>query len=144
MVVYEVGLITNGLPVITQSYHETIRGDSIVRSGFFTALQSFAEEAFADITEEFKMRKYVVYLKRTDWGKEVNTTSILYALCSKESRSGPIKQCLNSLSEKINEYDYPVNGAIDTSIFAKLKPVIDEIFEDQRHRPYDRAKKLFG
>lgn len=144
MVVYEVGLISNGLPIITQSYHETIRGDSIIRSGFFSALQSFAEEAFADITEEFKMRKYVVYLKRTDWGKEVNTTSILYALCSKESRSGPIKQCLNTLAEKIMEYEYPSAGAIDTSLYNELRPTIDEIFEDQRHRPYDRAKKLFG
>ena len=142
MVVYEVGLISNGLPLFIRSYHDEIQSDSLIRSGFFQALQSFAEEAFADVTEEFKMKRYVVFLKRVYWGK--NTTSILYALCSKKTRATPVQQSLAKLAKIIEGTEYSEEVVDSDHYEEKFAPNIDEIFEDLRHRPYDRAKKLFG
>ena len=140
MVVLEVGVIFNGLPVFRVDYHQEVKGDPTLRSGMFMAIQLFAKEAFADHTEELRLKNFVVCMIPIT-GK--GTEFILYAVSNKETRStDTIRLALKQIDKKLMDIEKEIDTA-DTDENTFLLPVFGDVFKDLRLRKLDRAKKLF-
>ena len=85
MAVLEVGLIHEGLPVFKIDFHLEVKGDATLRSGLFSAIQSFAKEAFGDETEELRLKNLTICLKTIHLydGRDI----ALYAVADKDSHN---------------------------------------------------------
>ncbi|MFW9995321.1 MAG: hypothetical protein ACFFD4_25010 [Candidatus Odinarchaeota archaeon] len=146
MTVLEVGLISEGLPVIKRDYQELagVKVDPVIKSGLFSAINAFTREVFGDSTEELKLKKFVISIRPVEMGEG---SLFLYAISDKASKSKPVADALEKLSLKIavaiKESSLRVNS-VDPSSFESFALVIDEEMKDLRLRPADRAKKLFG
>ncbi len=140
MVVLEVGVIFNGLPVFRVDYHQEVKGDPTLRSGMFTALQLFAKEAFADDTEELRLKNFVIcVIPITDKG----TDFILYAVSNKETKStDTVRSALKKVDKKLMDIEKEIDTA-DTDENTFLLPIFGDVFKDLRLKKLDRAKKLF-
>jgi len=69
MAVIEAGLIVNGMPIIRSVYYPYEKEvDPFIRTGLFTAIQTFAATAFDDEAEEMKLKRYSIIIKDLDPG----------------------------------------------------------------------------
>lgn len=148
MAVLEVGVIHEGLPIYKHDYHQEVKGDATLRSGLFSAIQSFAREAFGEETEELRLKNLIICLKsfKLPDGKEVS----LYAVADKETRSiDPVKNSLQKAGEKIcdlmnNDPEKMKLSTIEPGKNLFLESVFENEFKDLRLRPAERARRLFG
>ena len=148
MAVLEVGIIHEGLPIFKRDYHLEVKGDATLRSGLFSAIQSFAKEAFGDETEELRLKNLIICLKTVSLpdGKDV----ALYAVSDKDTRSiDPVRNALvrvgNTIIEKMNEEGQKVEiSTIEPEKNEILSPIFENEFKDLRMKPAERAKRLFG
>lgn len=144
MAVLEVGVILEGLPVFRADYHAEVKGDATLRSGLFSAIQSFAKEAFGDETEELRLKNLTICLKTITLPYEVDIA--LYAVADKDTRAlDPVRNALIKVGEKIVELcaDQKLS-TMEPAKNAHLRPVFDGEFKDLRMRPAERARRLFG
>ena len=146
MAVLEVGMIHEGLPIFKIDYHMEVKGDATLRSGLFSAIQSFAKEAFGDETEELRLKNLTICLKSIELpdGKAIT----LYAVADKDSRNiDPIKNSLIKTGQNLKNQMSQENTTISTMEPAKnevFRSVFEEEFKDLRMRPAERARRLFG
>ena len=146
MAVLEVGLIHEGLPIFKIDFHLEVKGDATLRSGLFSAIQSFAKEAFGDETEELRLKNLTICLKTVhlDDGRDI----ALYAVADKDSHNiDPIKNSLIKAGEQIRKMLTDGQHKLSTIEPDKndvFKPVFENEFKDLRMRPAERAKRLFG
>lgn len=64
MVIFELGIVNNGVPIISKQYYKEhgMSVDPLLRGGFLSALDSFATEVFADEMESFSMKNFKIVL----------------------------------------------------------------------------------
>ena len=146
MAVLEVGMIHEGLPIFKIDFHLEVKGDATLRSGLFSAIQSFAKEAFGDETEELRLKNLTICLKTVhlDDGRDI----ALYAVADKDSHNiDPIKNSLMKTGEQIRKMIVDGQHKLSTIEPDKndvFKPAFENEFKDLRMRPAERAKRLFG
>ena len=142
MVVFEVGAILEGIPVVKTSYHADLsKGDSALRSGLFSAIQSFAREAFGDETEELRLKNFVVCMKTISLSKGLNL--VFYAIADKETRS--IKAVRKALTKVIKQLNLLTQkpSTMKAGANAYVQSILDDEFKSLRMRSRDRARQLF-
>ena len=147
MAVLEVGVIHEGLPIYKHDYHLEVKGDATLRSGLFSAIQSFAKEAFGDETEELRLKNLIICLKTFNLpdGKDV----ALYAVADKDTRSiDPVRNSLTRVGEKMQalmkETSFKLSTIEPEKNSISLSPLFEHEFKDLRMRPAERARRLFG
>ncbi len=145
MAVLEVGIIYEGLPVFKIDFHFEVKGDATLRSGLFSAIQSFAKEAFGDETEELRLKNLTICLKTIQLhdGRDI----ALYAVADKDSHNiDPIKNSLLKIGEIIKKMvaDGSLLSTIEPNKNNVFKPAFENEFKDLRMKPAERAKRLFG
>jgi len=145
MAVLEVGIIHEGLPVFKIDFHLEVKGDATLRSGLFSAIQSFAKEAFGDETEELRLKNLTICLKTFHLhdGRDI----ALYAVADKDSHNiDPIKNSLIKTGEQIKKMvsEGALLSTIEPAKNDIYKPAFENEFKDLRMRPAERAKRLFG
>ena len=147
MAVLEVGVNHEGLPIFKHDYHLEVKGDATLRSGLFSAIQSFAREAFGDETEELRLKNLIICLKSFTLpdGKDVS----LYAVADKDTRSiDPVRNSLIKVGEKIlimmEETSFTLSTIEPDKNAIKISPIFEDEFKDLRMRPAERARRLFG
>jgi hypothetical protein len=141
--VIEVGAILDGLPVFRIDFHQEVKGDAALRSGLFSAIQSFAKEAFGDETEELRLKNLTICMKTVNVeGRDV----ALYAVADRDTRSiDPVRSALQKIGTKLIEIGQKQKiNTLEPNKNAFLRPIFDEYFKDLRMRPEERARRLFG
>lgn len=145
MAVLEVGIIHEGLPVFKIDFHMEVKGDATLRSGLFSAIQSFAKEAFGDETEELRLKNLTICLKTVTLsdGRDI----ALYAVADKDSHNiDPIKNSLIKTGDQIKQMitDGSFLSTIEPAKNDVFRSIFENEFKDLRMRPAERAKRLFG
>ncbi|MHA2296161.1 MAG: hypothetical protein ACXAEU_15895 [Candidatus Hodarchaeales archaeon] len=146
MTVLEVGLISEGLPVIKRDYQKLsgVQVDPVIKSGLFSAINAFTREVFGDTTEELKLKKFVICIKQVEMSEG---SLFLYAIADKSTKTKPVTIALEKLSQTIAVLVKEENlrlSSVDPSSYDPIGERIDEEMKDLRLKPADRAKKLFG
>ncbi|MBD3230169.1 MAG: hypothetical protein GF329_18465 [Candidatus Lokiarchaeota archaeon] len=143
MVIYELGLTKSGVPLISKQYYEehNMAVDPVLRSGFLSALNSFAEQAFSDEIESFTMKNFRIVLLTYN-KDELSVTS--YCIGDKNLNLKVTKKALTKILDKfINKFGIKKLPK-DLSKFDNFLPVFDEILGDFAKKPEDRLKSIFG
>ena len=146
MAVIEVGIIVDGLPVFQIDYHieanhDAKLADPALRSGLFSAIQSFAQDAFSDDLDELRLKNITITIKT---GNIQGQGLALYAVADKDTRSmDSVRDALSKVSNRV-----VADGRfLDTLQPAKnlyLRDYFDKEFRDLRMKPAERARRLFG
>ncbi|MHA1268998.1 MAG: hypothetical protein ACTSPY_04355 [Candidatus Helarchaeota archaeon] len=146
MVIYELGIINSGVPLISKQYYEehSMSVDPILRSGFLSALNSFAAQAFSDEIESFNMKNFKIVLFTHKIGDGDSGNIISYCIGDKKLNLKLAKKALTRIMEEfINKFgssDLPN----DLNEFDAFIPIFDEILGDLVKKPEDRLKSIFG
>jgi hypothetical protein len=141
--VIEVGVIVTGLPVFQVDYQKEAGklGDPTLRSGLFSAIQSFAKDAFSDQMDELRLKNLTIAIKAVDVGKQ---PIALYAVADKETRSiDSVRDALQKVADKIAEDDHELD-TLEPSRNDYLRDYFEKEFKDLKMRPAERARRLFG
>ncbi len=127
--VFEVGLITEGIPIIRRQYFksEDLFVNPILVGGFLSSIQSFdlysMEEA---IPQSFQVADYIVRLHRFTCGRTKNKF-LLYVVCQVSTEQ--IRKSIIDLAEVLQTFDnILLNWNLDTESLSNLNPVFDEKF----------------
>ena len=141
LTVIEVGIILHGLPIFRADYHAEVKGDPALRSGMFSAIQSFAKEAFGDETEELRLKNLTIcFITINIAGNE----AVVFAVAGKATKNvGPVRSALNKVASKLLAIDAQFN-TLQPEKNEFVRPIFEEYFADLRMRPAERAKRLFG
>jgi len=141
MAVVEVGIIMDGLPVFRIDYHQEVKGDPALRSGMFSAIQSFAKEAFGDETEELRLRNLTILMETVSIA---GRDAVIFAVAGKGTKNiNPVRSALKKVANKLILMNTQINTLMpDKNEF--IRPIMEEFFSDLRLRPAERAKRLFG
>lgn len=126
--VYEVGIIRGGIPIVRKQYIESsaTSTDSMLIGGILDALINFVNETFRDSAEEFKMANYHVYIERVVLCKE---KLLMYALCGTGKESGPVRNALAAIVERLSRDSWTDKikfSNLNAAQYTVLYPVIDE------------------
>jgi hypothetical protein len=125
-VIYEIGLIKEGLPYIRRQYSETddLQNNPVLLGGFLAAIQQFVETTFNDLPSFLQMSKYVAYFHSLEW---VSRNTLLYAICHRKSEPNEVKTTLNAISTKLQEFNDLIDrNYVDTEELETLNPIFDE------------------
>ena len=135
MLIREVGIIFNGIPVVYTSYHRASKDstDLICSSGVMTGLLTFAECLIQPI-EYFESNNYTIVFKKAKmqdyWGKEQNLFAFL--IIDKDERLEKyLNKTIHPILEKLLENfisEYQGTKITNTIKFAPFKKTIDRIF----------------
>ncbi len=143
MAVIESGLIVNGIPIVRSEYAPSEKfGDPFIRIGLFTAIQSFAAQAFGDEAEEMKFKKYVIAIRDLNPGEKAPI--LIYAVAERGTDISEMQNRLENISRKINLVEIIFNSPVNTKEIQKVKNTIDKEMQDLKLTPADRAKFVFG
>ena len=114
MVVYEVGIITEGgLPILNVNLRlEGQKADPALQAGFLTALQQFVGSAFSDETRSFIMKRYNIFLMKIELEAE-NEEAHIYAVGDKKARE--------KINEKLDDLIFTDDGKYYAPNPEKLK-----------------------
>ncbi|TFF88715.1 MAG: hypothetical protein EU549_02480, partial [Promethearchaeota archaeon] len=126
MVIYELGLTRAGIPLVSKQYYEehNMSVDPVLRSGFLSALNSFAEQAFSDEIESFTMKNFrIVLLSFTK--KDHSITS--YCIGDKNLNLKVTKKALTKILDKFIKKFGIKKLPSDLSKYDCFLPVFDEI-----------------
>ncbi|NPE09716.1 MAG: hypothetical protein GNW80_15645, partial [Asgard group archaeon] len=143
MAVIEAGLIVNGMPIIRSVYYPDEKEvDPFIRTGLFTAIQTFASKAFDDEAEEMKLKRYSLIIKDLDPGS--NEQLLLYSVAEKGTDVSEVKKRLANLEKKLDLDRVILDSPVMTSELKQIKKMIDKELKDLCLKPADRAKGVFG
>lgn len=143
MAVIESGLIINGIPIVRSEFAPSDKfGDPFIRIGLFTAIQSFAAQAFSDQAEEMKFKKYVIAIRDLNPGEK--TPILLYAVAERGTDISEMQNRLLNISKKINLAKILFDNPVNIKEIQKVKEIIDHEMQDLKLTPADRAKFVFG
>lgn len=143
MVIIESGLIINGLPIIRSEYYpKEIGVDPFIQTGLFTAIQSFASDAFMDEVEEMKFKRYSILIK--DLEPLTHEQKILYIIAEKGTDLSEAKKRLAALAKKLDLENTIYDTPTMTNELKAVKKEIDDYLKDLAIKPADRAKSVFG
>jgi hypothetical protein len=147
MVVYEVGIITEGgLPIITVNLRlEGQKADPALQAGFLTALQQFVSSTFSDETQSFIMRRYNIFLMKVRLDAE-NEEALVYAVGDKKASEKEVRKHLKVIGERVQEMFPSLHdpSISESQLMTEIKVLIEQEFEDLKQKPVERARKLFG
>ena len=143
MAVIEAGLIINGIPVVRSEYYSVEKlGDPFIRTGLFTAIQTFAAKAYSDEVSEMQFRKYVISIHDLNPGEKA--PMLLYAVAERGTDVSEIKKRLKNISKKVDLERTIFDSPVMTNEIKKVKKTIDKEMQDLSLKPADRAKFVFG
>jgi hypothetical protein len=144
MAVIESGLIVNGMPIIRSEYYPAnYNVDPFLRTGLFTAIQTFASKAFSDQPEEMRLKKYILLVK--DFKINDSTgQQLLYVIVEKGTDLGEVRKRLANLRKKLDLSDIIFDAPVMTQQLKEVRDTIDRELNDLCLKPADRAKKIFG
>ena len=143
MAVIESGLIVNGIPLIRSEYYPAEKYvDPFIRTGLFTAIQTYAAKAFRDEAEEMRFKKYIIVIK--DLNPHQNEPLLLYAVVERGTDVSEVKKRLANLERKLDVHDLIFDTPVITSEFQGMKEIIDKELRDLCMTPADRARFIFG
>ncbi|MHA2294443.1 MAG: hypothetical protein ACXADA_00420 [Candidatus Hodarchaeales archaeon] len=136
--VVEVGLICEGLPVVRRDYAELAgeEVDPVIKSGLFTALNSFTQQIFSDEAEELKLKRFTICIKILEVPDKSYT--FLYAVVDTEKskiRIKAVKEALNRLTLSSIELLMKQESFLDVSRNHLLLEEIDR--EMKNYRPVE-------
>ena len=146
MVIYELGIIKAGVPLVSKLYYKehSIPVDPVLRSGFLSALNSFASQAFADEIESFTMKNFRIVLLSREIIIDKPTNLISYCIGDKKLNLKLAKKALNRvLDEFLALYDIK-NLPANLNEYNKFLQILDDIIGDFAKKPEDRLKSIFG
>ena len=144
MAVIEVGAIVDGLPVYQIDFHKEAgkMGDVTLRSGLFSAIQSFAQDAFADEMDELRLKNLTICVKTAVVGTE--QTIALYAVADKDTRSiDAVRDALTKVATRI-ESDHSPLSTLEPNKNYYLREYFEKEFKDLKMSQAERARRLFG
>lgn len=124
---FEVGAILEGIPVVRIHYSEELEEkSSILRTGLFAAIQTFAKEAFRDETEELRLQNYTICLQTMPLFKDINLT--LYAIADKGKKyNKAVRSALKNVIKRLEKLTQkPMN--LKNSANAILRSIFEEEF----------------
>jgi len=143
MAVIESGLIINGIPVVRSEYYPVEKfGDPFIRTGLFTAIQTFAAKAFQDEVKEMKFKKYVIVIRDLNAGEEMPI--LLYSVAERGTDISEIKKRLQNIQKKINITERILDSPVMNNETVRVKKIVDKEMQDLSLKPADRAKFVFG
>lgn len=143
MAIIESGLIINGLPIIRSEYYPKETGvDPLIQTGLFTAIQSFASDAFMDEVEEMKFKRYAILMK--DLEPLSHEQKILYVIAEKGTDFTEAKKRLAIITKELDLENVIIDSPTMTNELKEIKKVIDAQLKDLALKPADRAKSVFG
>ena len=143
MAIIESGLIINGLPIIRSEYYpKDTKIDPLIQTGLFTAIQSFASDAFMDEVEEMKFKRFTILMK--DLEPDSHEQKILYVIAEKGTDFTEAKKRLEALAKDLDLENTILDSPTMTTELQQIKKAIDEQLKDLALKPADRAKSVFG
>ena len=126
--VFEVGLISEGIPIIRRQYlkSEDMYVNPFLVGEILSSIQSFDLHAVEEIPQLIQIEDYMVNLHRFKCGRRENLF-LLYVICQVSTEQ--IRKSLTDLAIELQTFDnILVNWYIDTEALRNLDPVFDEIF----------------
>lgn len=147
MVIYELGLLNCGLPLISKQYYEEYnkKVDPLLRGGFLSALNAFAEEVFSDQIDSFTLKNFKIVLLCKPFNPSKQETIISYCIGDTKLKLETAKKALTKvLEEFIIKYAHLESLKVDLKVFDDFLPVFDEVVGDLAKKPADRLKSVFG
>jgi hypothetical protein len=144
MAIIESGIIINGMPVIRSEYYPSeFKVDPFLRTGLFTAIQTFASKAFSDEAEEMRLKKYTLLIK--DLNKKSDLDQLmLYLVVERGTDLVEIRKRLNIIYEKIDIDKIVIDRQVNEGELSEIKSTIDVELKDLCMKAEDRAKSVFG
>ncbi len=127
--VFEVGLLTEGIPIIRRQYFksEDMFANPILVGELLSPIQSFdINNTEEKIPQSFQVSDYVVNLHRFACGRRKNQF-LLYVICQVSTEK--IREAIIDLATDLQTFDnILLNWNIDTESLRNLNPVFDEKF----------------
>ncbi len=127
--VFEVGLITEGIPIIRRQYFksEDLFVNPILIGGFLSSIQSFDLYSKEEVIPQlFQVADYMVSLHRFTCGRN-KEQFLLYVICQVSTER--IRKSLIDLATDLQTYDNILaNWNIDTESLRNLNPIFDSKF----------------
>jgi hypothetical protein len=126
--VFEVGLISEGIPIIRRQYFksEDMYVNPFLVGEILSSIQSFDLHDVEEIPQLIQVADYIVNLHRFRCGRRENLF-LLYVICQVSTEQ--IRKSLTDLAIELQTFDnILVNWYIDTEALRNLDPVFDEIF----------------
>ncbi|MFX1298219.1 MAG: hypothetical protein ACFFD2_25615 [Promethearchaeota archaeon] len=142
--IYELGILHHGIPLISRQYYEEYKVDPLLRGGFLSALNSFAEEVFSDEIDSFNMKNFKIIVLSQPFA---NTSERIFSYCIGGRKISPkvAKRALIRILEEFNQkYSHLKTLACDLAIFEEFLPILDEILGDLARSTDERARSVFG
>ena len=147
MVIYELGIINNGVPLISNQYYEeyNLSVDPMLRGGFLSALNSFAEEVFSDSIESFSLKNFKIILFTHPFRESSSSRVIYYIVGDKKVNLKIATKALTRVAEAFTKiFSYMETLSSDLSCYYDFSNIINGILGDLTKKPEDRLKSVFG
>ncbi len=151
MRIYEIGLVKEGIPLVSVHYSSSGSGDidDISKGALISSLISYAESVMSSV-EYFESDKYAMIFKK---GKMMTANSGLSSLLafviadrkrdiSEKSKKRVIELLTTILDEFVKRYKGTDTSSIDQ--FEEFKPFITEILGDLTKSLDDKFSSLFS
>lgn len=145
MVIFELGIINSGVPLVSKQYYEehSMPVDPVLRSGFLSALNSFATQAFSDEIESFSMKNFRIVLLSREI-KNASENIISYCIGDKKLNLKLAKQALTRILDEFIESYGQDKIKRELSEYDRFLPIFDDILGDLAKKPEDRLRSIFG
>ncbi len=147
MVIYELGLLNCGLPLISKQYYKeyNMNVDPLLRGGFLSALNAFAQEVFSDQIDSFSLKNFKIVLLSKPFHPSSQETIISYCIGDGKLKLEMARKALTKVLEVFfAKYGYLKSLKVDLVMFEEFLPVFDEIVGDLGRKPEDRLRSVFG
>ena len=147
MVIYELGLLNCGLPLISKQYYKeyNMNVDPLLRGGFLSALNAFAQEVFSDEIDSFSLKNFKIVLLSKPFNSSGQETIISYCIGDSKLKLETAKKALTKVLEVFfANYGHLKSLKVDLTIFNDFVTIFDDIVGDLARKPEDRLKSVFG
>ncbi|MFX1298091.1 MAG: hypothetical protein ACFFD2_24975 [Promethearchaeota archaeon] len=147
MVIYELGIVCNGILLVSKEYYKEyeISLDPSLRGGIFSALTSLASEVFSDTIESFTLRNYKALLISRPHPTSKDMDIIAYCIGDKKINLELAKDALTRILDEFNQkYSYEDINSGNLNIYKVFEKKIDDILGDLAKSYTDRLKSIFG
>jgi hypothetical protein len=147
MVIYELGLLNCGLPLVSKQYYKdyNMNVDPLLRGGFLSALNAFAQEVFSDQIDSFSLKNFKIVLLSKPFNSSGQETIISYCIGDSKLKLETAKKALTKVLEVFfANYGHLKSLKVDLTIFNDFVTIFDDIVGDLARKPEDRLKSVFG
>jgi hypothetical protein len=145
MKIYELGLLHHGVPLISKQYYQEYKVDPLLRGGFLSAMNAFAEEVFSDEIESFVMKNFRIVLLSHPFPETSTDRLVSYCIGSKKLSPKVAKRALTRVLEEFTQqFKHLKDLNIDLAMFDDFLPILDDILGDLAKSADERARSVFG